>query len=170
MKIFASKSFLTSLSIKGNRRGLILLSFFLKGLASSLIGIVCCMIEVSYTFRSSYFQAKTFVYLFSKVRYSLFAYSGKFLEILINFGSLVVPMLKFSSSFSEGTTPRVLATSLWSESSSNGTKPFGKELFFSCMISLSPRWVRSYASCWGFSIESSSISTPSSSSSMAIFS
>ena len=110
--IFASKSFLTSLSIRGNRRGLILQSFCLKGLASSLIGIVCCMTKVSYTFRSSYFHAKTYVYFFSKATYSLLAFSGKFLEILINFGSLVVPILKSSTYVYEGKTPGVLVTLL----------------------------------------------------------
>ena len=102
--ILASNNFLTSLSMRGSKRGLILLSFCLKGLASSLTGMVCYMTEVSYTLRSSYFQAKTLVYFFKRAKYSSLAFSGRLLEIFMNLGSLAVPIFRSSTLVSEGTT------------------------------------------------------------------
>lgn len=95
--ILASKSFLSSFTIKGNKTRFTLFILCFKGFWSSLMDIVCCIMLVSYAFRSSYPQANTLEYYFSESMHFCFSLGGKGLDNFTIFRLLSVPILQSSN-------------------------------------------------------------------------
>jgi hypothetical protein len=76
--------------------------------------------------------SKNIYKFFEQFNIFLFLAGGKDLDNLIIFGFSSVPILHSSTSFPVGSIFGFFATSLKSNSSSNGTNPLGKMLSFNC--------------------------------------
>ena len=132
--ILTSNNFFTSFSITGNTAGLILLNFYLKGLTFGFKGTLCCIILVSYFFKSSYDQPKTSTYSFNNLMYLFLCCVVSAFEIFTILGCSLVPILQSITFSYEDCITGFKGVSSFEKILSKGTKPLGMKLPFSSMI------------------------------------
>jgi len=123
--ILASRIFLTSFPIIGNKRGLICLNFCLKGFTFSFKGFLCWMIVSSKVLRSSYFHEKISMNSFNSSSYLSRCFTYRNFDNLTCLGFVAVPRLQSVTSASFSGLGSFIGTLLWSKFLSRGTGPFG---------------------------------------------
>ena len=118
----------------GNKAGSILLNFCLKGLTFGFKGTLCCIIIVSYIFKSSYDQAKTSTYSFHNLLYLFLCSVVSAFETFTILGCSLVPILQSITFSSEDCIVGFKGVSSFKKILSKGTRPLGMKLIFSSII------------------------------------